>query len=157
MMAKYSLLFIILSGILLFPLMVLTGLDNQISIGADKHQSERRGFLLPQKHKTSLTREEQRSKVLYEYYCALCHGKRGEADGFNSFSLSVQPTKHSSATLMATLSDAQIHQIIREGGAALGRSPQMPPWGGVLTDQEISNLTVFIRTLAEPSRGKKLP
>ncbi len=40
-----------------------------------------------------------------------------------------------------------------EGGSALERSPQMPPWGGVLTDQEISDLTVFIRTLAKPGRN----
>jgi mono/diheme cytochrome c family protein len=49
---------------------------------------------------------------------------------------------------MGTLSDAQIHRMIKEGGGALGRSPQMPPWGKVLSDREIANVTAFIRTLA---------
>jgi mono/diheme cytochrome c family protein len=124
---------------------------------AEEHLSEQSGFVLPQKHLTSLTREEQRGKVLYEYYCALCHGKTGEGDGFNSFTMSTPPARHADAILMGTLSDTQIQLVIREGGSALGRSPQMPPWGGVLTDQEISDLTVFIRTLAKPGRNQEKP
>ncbi len=137
---------LILCGVLLFPMLLLMGC-------AEEHLSEQSGFVLPQKHLTSLTREEQRGKVLYEYYCALCHGKTGEGDGFNSFNMSTPPARHTDAILMGTLSDTQIQLVIREGGSALGRSPQMPPWGGVLTDQEISDLTVFIRTLAKPGRN----
>jgi cytochrome c oxidase cbb3-type subunit 3 len=134
---------LILCGVLLFPMLLLMGC-------AEEHLSEQSGFVLPQKHLTSLTREEQRGKVLYEYYCTLCHGKTGEGDGFNSFNMSTPPARHADAILMGTLSDTQIQLVIREGGSALGRSPQMPPWGRVLTDQEISDLTVFIRTLAKP-------
>jgi mono/diheme cytochrome c family protein len=53
---------------------------------------------------------------------------------------------------MGTLSDTQIHRIIMEGGRALGRSPQMPPWGGVMSDREIADVTAFIRTLAAPAK-----
>jgi mono/diheme cytochrome c family protein len=139
---------LILCGIVLFPMLLLMGC-------AEEHLPEQSGFVLPQKHMTSLTREEQHGKVLYEYYCVLCHGMTGEGDGFNSFSLSTPPARHADATFMGTLSDTQIQLVIREGGSALGRSPQMPPWGRVLTDQEISDMTAFIRTLAQPDEGKK--
>lgn len=139
---------LIICGVLLFPMLLLIGC-------AEEHLSEQSGFVLQQKHMTSLTREEQHGKVLYEYYCVLCHGETGEGDGFNSFSLSTPPARHTDATLMGTLSDTQIQLVIREGGSALGRSPQMPPWGRVLTDQEIFDMTAFIRTLALPDAGKK--
>lgn len=138
-------LVLIFCGVLLFPMLVLTGCS-------EEHEG-RSGFVLPQEHLTSLTREEQNGKILYDYYCSLCHGDKGDGDGFNSFNMSTPPARHTNATIMATLSDTQIQLVIREGGTALGRSPQMPPWGGVLTDKETSDLTAFIRTLAQQGGG----
>lgn len=115
--------------------------------GSDNAAARGKTFALPQKHEPSLSREAKRGRALYEYYCALCHGKSGNADGFNAPNLKTPPTRHTDPVLMGTLSDAQIRRIIKEGGGALGRSPQMPPWGRVLGDREISDVTVFIRTL----------
>ncbi len=120
--------------------------------GADNAAARRKEFVLPRKHDAGLSREAKLGRNLYGYYCAVCHGKGGNADGFNSFNLKTPPTRHTDSILMGTLSDAQIHRMIREGGGALGRSPQMPPWGGVLSDREIANVTAFIRTLAMPAK-----
>lgn len=111
-----------------------------------------KSFALPPAQDPGLSREARRGKALYEYYCALCHGTTGNADGFNAFNLRTPPTRHTDPILMGTLSDTQIQRIIREGGGALGRSPQMPPWGGVLSDGEIADITAFIRTLAIPAK-----
>ena len=145
---------LVLCGILLVPLFILMGLTGRLSFSSEESGPRPSGFVLPQKHKSTLTRSEQRGRVLYEYYCALCHGKRGAADGFNSSTLDKLPKKHTDATYMATLSDTQIQLIIREGGPALGLSPATPPWGGVLTDREISDLTAFIRTLSQTGGGR---
>ena len=56
---------------------------------------------------------------------------------------------------MASLSDRRIQRAILEGGAALGLSPLMPLWGGVLTEKQASDLTAFIRTLAKQGGEKK--
>jgi mono/diheme cytochrome c family protein len=120
--------------------------------GADNAVARGKEFALPQKHDSGLSREAKRGRTLYEYYCALCHGKQGDADGFNATNLKTPPTRHMDPILMGTLSDAQIQRIIKEGGGALGRSPQMPPWGGVLKSQEIADLAAFIRTLAVPAK-----
>ena len=109
-------------------------------------------FALPRKHDSGLSREAKRGRALYEYYCALCHGKQGDADGFNATNLKTPPAQHTDPILMGTLSDVQVQRIIKEGGQALGRSPQMSPWGGVLKSQEIVDLTAFIRTLAVPAK-----
>ena len=50
---------------------------------------------------------------------------------------------------MANLTDAYLNRVIKEGGASQGLSPLMPPWGGVLSDEEISNLIAFLRILPE--------
>ena len=118
----------------------------------DNAAARSKEFALPQKHDSGLSREAKRGRSHYEYYCAICHGKRGNADGFNAPNLRTPPARHTDPIFMGTLSDAQIQRIIKEGGGALGRSPQMPPWGGVLKIQEISDLTAFIRTLAIPPK-----
>jgi mono/diheme cytochrome c family protein len=120
--------------------------------GGDNAAMPRKEFALPQKHDSGLSRDARRGRALYEYYCALCHGKQGDADGFNATNLKTPPTRHTDPILMGTLSDAQVQRIIKEGGQAVGRSAQMPPWGGVLKSQEIADLTAFIRTLAVPAK-----
>ncbi len=136
---------IIICGVFFTPMLIW--LSAQTALGSDEEHTETAAFLFPQKHSTNLNREQQQGKELYEYYCALCHGKTGKGNGFNSFSMSVPPANHTDATVMATLSDTQIYQVIKEGGTSLGRSPMMPPWGRVINDSEISSLVTFIRTL----------
>jgi len=113
------------------------------------------GFVIPQKPESVLTPAEQKGEVLYANYCAICHGKTGNGDGFNSYSLSKPPRNFQDRGRMAALSDSQVQRAILEGGAALGESPQMPAWSGVLTQTEASELTDFIRTLAKENDGKK--
>lgn len=125
------------------------------STGTDNTAKRGKRFAIPRKHDPGLSREAKQGRVLYEYYCELCHGKTGDADGFNAYNLRTPPTRHTDPILMGTLSDTQIQRIIKEGGGALGRSPQMPPWGGVLSDREIAEVTAFIRTLAAPAKNAK--
>lgn len=125
------------------------------SSGPDNASKRGKAFALPRKHDSGLSREARLGKVHYEYYCALCHGKTGDSDGFNAYNLRTPPTRHTDPILMGTLSDTQIQRIIKEGGGALGRSPQMPPWGGVLSDREIADVTAFIRTLVPPAKHAK--
>lgn len=141
MTPRYRLVSVVFT-ILLLQIFILTGCSK-------KNRTPESGFLLPQAHETGLANEEEHGKVLYEYYCVLCHGKTGEGDGFNSFNLKTPPARHTDSTVMGTLSDTQIQQIIKDGGSALGRSPEMHPWGGVLNNKQISDLTAFIRTLAK--------
>ena len=57
------------------------------------------------------------------------------------------PTKHNDAEYMATLTDDYLFQVIKEGGAAVGKSPMMAPWGGSLSDEQIRAVVAYMRTL----------
>ena len=174
---------LILSGMMLFPLLVLFNFaDSNDPISfvpeafssehakdhsegkADDHkegmvkddiapvdESSAHGgsILLPQKSTTLLSRVQLGGYAPYQYYCAACHGKRGSGDGPNAKNLSIPPRRHNDASYMTNLSDAHLSRIIAEGGALQGFSPLMPPWGEVLSDEEISNLIAFIRILPE--------
>lgn len=84
---------------------------------------------------------------VYRLYCSQCHGTRGTGAGINSASLTVQPRDHTSAADMGKLSDADLLKAIRDGGVAVGKSPQMPPFGGALADGEIKALVAYLREL----------
>jgi mono/diheme cytochrome c family protein len=147
-MARSGMILTLFATLSLFLLTSTIG-GNQATAAPSEAKAKQPGFELPHKPKSTLTASEQRGRDLYEYYCAICHGKTGEGDGFNSFQLSVPPAKHADAALMSTLSDADIREVIKGGGPALGRSPLMPPWGRVLTDRDVADLVVFIRTLSK--------
>jgi len=49
----------------------------------------------------------------------------------------------------SVLTDEARMAIIRRGGAALGRSPQMPPWGQELTSSELESLVGYLRSIAQ--------
>ena len=87
---------------------------------------------------------------LYALYCASCHGARGDGDGPVAQALDPQPARHSDGNTMNGLSDDYLFRVIAEGGAAVGKSPLMAPWGGTLDDAQIRALVAFIRTLASP-------
>ena len=86
----------------------------------------------------------------YVLYCATCHGSEGKGDGPAATGLDPKPADHTNAAYMNPLSDEHLFRVIKEGGAAVDKSPQMAPWGGTLSDDEIRDLIAFIRTLANP-------
>ncbi len=85
---------------------------------------------------------------LYATYCASCHGPEGKGDGPIAQTLEPRPANHADPAYMGTLSDEQIYQVISQGGAAVGKSALMAPWGGVVNDAGIRDLIAFIRKLS---------
>jgi cytochrome c oxidase cbb3-type subunit 3 len=48
---------------------------------------------------------------------------------------------------MSKLSDADLLNVIKNGGASIGKSPLMPPWGASLKDEQIQDIIAYVRTL----------
>ncbi len=84
----------------------------------------------------------------YATYCTACHGPRGDGDGPMAALLDPKPTQHSDAALMSAFSDEQLFKVIKDGGPAVGKSPQMAAWGELLSDQNIRDLVDYVRSLA---------
>lgn len=85
----------------------------------------------------------------YESQCTSCHGSNGKGDGWTAWLFGLKMRDLSDAAYMRTLPDDYLFQIIKQGGANLGK-PGMPSWGQELTDREIRDLVVYIRSLALP-------
>jgi cytochrome c553 len=62
----------------------------------------------------------------FEGRCAACHGMDGKGRGPVSASLNPQPRDWTDRSWQASVTDAEIQAVIRDGGAAHGLSPAMP-------------------------------
>jgi len=50
---------------------------------------------------------------------------------------------------MDTLTDEHIFKVIKEGGASVGLSAMMAPWGAILkTDEAVHDVAAYVRSLA---------
>jgi mono/diheme cytochrome c family protein len=81
----------------------------------------------------------ERGAGVYARACATCHGSArvpGRQLGFK-----VKPPNLASPELQHRLSDQALRLTIREGKG------EMPPFGRMLSDEELSQLVVYLRTL----------
>lgn len=86
----------------------------------------------------------------YKWYCSQCHGLNGKGDGINATKdQPVSPRDHTDTKSMSKLTNAEIENVIRDGGKATGKSSMMPPWGKVMTDGEIKDLVKYLRQLCK--------
>jgi mono/diheme cytochrome c family protein len=95
--------------------------------------------------------------ALYATNCATCHGARGAGDGPAAAALDPKPAHHSDGAYMNALSNEHLFKVIKDGGVAVGKSPMMAPWGGMLSDAQIWDLVAFVRSLAEPPYEGTVP
>ncbi|HPG28146.1 MAG: cytochrome c [Spirochaetaceae bacterium] len=94
---------------------------------------------------------------LYAQNCASCHGPTGRGDGPLSAGLVPAPAKHADGNYMNPLTNDYLFRVVKEGGAAVGKSAMMAPWGTSMSDEEIRGLVAHMRTLAEPAYEGPMP
>ena len=92
-----------------------------------------------------LSYTESQGKILFTHYCATCHGDEGKGDGQNASNLNPPPPDMSVSKNTRDL--ALLRKVIAEGSAAIGRSPQSPPWGRSLSRQQIDYLVAYCQSL----------
>jgi mono/diheme cytochrome c family protein len=91
--------------------------------------------------------EARLGKVTFTHYCQTCHGESGAGDGFNAFNLDPHPRDLSDPEFQKKKSDAELADAIRRGGAGVGLSALMPPWGHTLSARQVDELVLYLRTL----------
>jgi len=108
------------------------------------HGSDNRASAIPE-----ISQREVRGGIVFKSYCALCHGEQGDGKG-RAARLYVKL----SLDLQRRSSDC-CEQIIRKGGAGVGRSPFMPPWQNELSREQIVDVVAYVAILDDPAlRGK---
>lgn len=88
------------------------------------------------------------AEQLFKFYCAQCHGLEGKGDGPNvNEHFATDPRNFTDAAEMQKLSDADIRNVILDGGPAVSKSELMPPWGKTLSKEEVDSLLAHLRKL----------
>jgi len=85
---------------------------------------------------------------LYLGLCSTCHGGDGRGSWRAALFL-IRPGSLADAARIGHRSDEYLFDIIRHGGAPIGR-PGMPGFGVTLSDADIKELVHYVRGLARP-------
>ncbi len=94
------------------------------------------------------------AEKVFKFYCAQCHGLTGKGDGPNvTKDFPVSPRNFTNAKEMNKLSNADLKNVIMDGGPAVSKSPMMPPWGKTLTEKQVDGLIAHLRKLCN-CKGK---
>lgn len=89
-----------------------------------------------------------RGREVYDRYCSVCHGLEGKGDGFNSYNLNPRPRDFSDSTFLLRMDTTLIIETVSKGGAAVGLSPLMPPWGNTISATDIRYVARYVEHLA---------
>jgi len=95
------------------------------------------------------------TEKVFKFYCAQCHGLGGKGDGPNvTKDFPVSPRNFTNAKEMNKLSDADLKNVIMDGGPSVSKSAMMPPWGKTLTEEQVDGLIKHLRALCK-CKGKQ--
>jgi mono/diheme cytochrome c family protein len=91
------------------------------------------------------------AEQIFTQRCVSCHGASGKGDGVAAAALNPKPRDYSDAKWQAETTDDMIAKAIREGGAAIGKSPLMPPNPDLVAKPEVvAALVAKIRSFKAP-------
>jgi cytochrome c5 len=93
--------------------------------------------------------DQRRGKRLFDHYCVICHGTKGEGDGFNSYNLIPKPHSLADSVYIKKLSDDALYRIISYGGSSMNKSNEMPAYGNTLGKNQIKWIIDYIKTLKD--------
>lgn len=117
--------------------------DKPADKAPDKAQSQDKGSqgaLLP---RDSTDAAVFRGALVYGNYCVTCHGFNADGNGRAARLYNPRPAN----LRMSDKNDAYMGLIVRMGGEAMGRSQFMPPWGAELTDEQMKDIVVYLRSI----------
>jgi mono/diheme cytochrome c family protein len=101
-------------------------------------------------HWIPLNYQQAQGKRIFYEKCVWCHADSTPAGPSNRSNLTPNPPLINDGATLNPLSDAYLENVITLGGAAMGKSAIMPPWGRTLRQEDIRALVAYIRAVAQP-------
>ena len=90
------------------------------------------------------------AKTIFDTRCMPCHGAGGAGDGPASAGLTPKPRNFTDKSWQTSVTDDHLEKIVQFGGAAVGKSPAMPPNPDLVSKPEvITALRLFVRGLGK--------
>ena len=90
------------------------------------------------------TASVDRGKVIYKQYCSQCHGATGKGDGPAASGLDPKPAIHANIPFDKVPID-YLYNVINHGGAAMGKSPNMPYWNLTIGQQGVADVMAYLK------------
>jgi cytochrome c5 len=109
-----------------------------------EHDSNNPDHLIP------LNYQQTQGKRIFYDKCVWCHADSTPAGPSNRMNLNPMPPLVNDGAVFNSLSDEYLENVITLGGAAMGKSAIMPPWGRTLTQNQIREVIAYIRAVAQP-------
>jgi hypothetical protein len=112
--------------------------------GGDKSATGKRQF--------GISAGRKEANDVFQSLCATCHGTTGHGDGPGAAACNPKPRSYSDQAWQASVTDEQLVQTITYGGAAVGKSPQMPAQPQLKgKDDVLAGLVAIIRGFRKPT------
>lgn len=97
---------------------------------------------------------KREAQEVFASRCAACHGPAGQGDGPASAALKPKPRDLQDPAWQRSVTDQHIERIIEGGGAAVGKSPLMPPNPDLAGRPVIQALREHVRGLGGKGTGR---
>lgn len=81
---------------------------------------------------------------IFAFNCMLCHGATGKGDGRLAKVITAPPPANLTKSIRSI---DYMKDIVTLGGNAMQRSPQMPAWGGELSEQQVQAVVDYVFSL----------
>jgi mono/diheme cytochrome c family protein len=104
-----------------------------------------------------ITGDAAKGAVKYKELCVSCHGEKGAGDGAAAAALNPKPANFTDAKRAAEVTDEYVYNMIKEGGAANGKSALMASWKGALNDAQLMDVAAFVRSLSKGGAAAPAP
>jgi|COG998Drversion2_1049125.scaffolds.fasta_scaffold188165_2 mono/diheme cytochrome c family protein len=94
------------------------------------------------------TADMEKGKLIFTMYCLTCHGPEGDGKGPVGLTLDPPPRDFTKAEFKycGACTDADVFEVITNGAAAQGGSPNMAPWGAVLPEEDRWAVLKYIKS-----------
>ena len=101
-------------------------------------------------HVIPLNYQQGQGKRIFYQQCVWCHADATPAGPSNRSNLTPVPPLLNDGAVLNAQSDENMRNIVTLGGAAMGKSAMMPPYGRMLSAEEIRSVIAFTRAIAQP-------
>jgi mono/diheme cytochrome c family protein len=98
-----------------------------------------------------LNYQQAQGKRIFYAQCVWCHADATPAGPSNRSNLKPVPALMNDGSELNGESDDYLENIITLGGSAVSKSAMMPPYGQMLTPEEIRDVIAFTRAIAQPA------
>lgn len=109
--------------------------------------------------KFALKGDASKGETTFKTLCVPCHGEKGDGTGPAGAALDPKPTNFTDPANAARLTDEWVYKMVKDGGAANGKSPLMISWAAALNDGQIRDVAAYVlkfKPAAAPA-GKPAP